>query len=143
MKLEIQCRNYGGGPKWIPAIVECCTGPLSYKTALGHGQTVKKHVDQIRNRSTGKMLETVLPTENEQYGDTSALPSADVVNAPAEKAMSALEKGQSLELTVGETKTKQPTNLRRSAREMFSGSLERLCSISQVCKGQSMPYNLY
>lgn len=66
------------------------------------------------------MLETVLPTEKEQDGDTSILLSMDVVNAPAEKEMSALEKGQSLELTVVEKEMNQPTNLRRSARERRS-----------------------
>lgn len=59
------------------------------------------------------------PTENDQDGDTSALSSADVVNAPAEER-SALENRQSLDLTVSETETKQPTNLRRSARERCS-----------------------
>lgn len=31
-------RNYSSGPKWISA--ESCTGPLLYKTAIGHGQVV-------------------------------------------------------------------------------------------------------
>ncbi|XP_026054203.1 uncharacterized protein K02A2.6-like [Carassius auratus] len=117
---SVYVRNYAGGPKWIPAVVEGCTGPLSYKTALGHGQTVKRHVDQIRNRSTDEMLEIILPAESEQDGDTSALPCADVVKTPADQEMSALEKEQSLELAVVEKEINQPTNLRRSARERRS-----------------------
>ncbi|KAI7797170.1 hypothetical protein IRJ41_014565, partial [Triplophysa rosa] len=35
---SVYVRNYNGGPKWIPAVVESCTGPLSYKTVLGQGQ---------------------------------------------------------------------------------------------------------
>ncbi len=85
-------RNYSGGLKCIPAVVERFTGPLSYKTTLAQGQTVKRHVDQIRARSTDERLETVLPTENEQDGGTSALSTADVTDAPADKEMSALRK---------------------------------------------------
>ncbi len=81
--------------------MKSCTGPLSYKTALAQGQTVKRHVDKIRARSTDKMLETVT-TENEQDRGTSALSSADVAVAPADKEMSALEKGRSQEVTAVE-----------------------------------------
>ncbi len=62
------------------------------------------------------MLETV-PTENEQDGSTSALSTADVADAPADKEMSALEKGRSQEVTTVEKESNQPTNPRRSARE--------------------------
>lgn len=37
---SVYVRNYSGGPQCIPAVVESCTGPLSYNTALWHGQTV-------------------------------------------------------------------------------------------------------
>ncbi|XP_039543047.1 uncharacterized protein K02A2.6-like [Pimephales promelas] len=121
---SVYVRNYGGGTKWIPAVVECCTGPLSYKTVLGHGLTVKRHVDQIRKRCTDEMLETALPTENEQDGDTSTLSSEDVANAPAdvtnasaEQERALLEGGPSIEVTVVEKETNQPIHLRRSARE--------------------------
>ncbi len=110
-------RNYSGGLKCIPAVVESFTGPLSYKTALAQGQTVKRHVDQIRARSTDERLETVLPTENEQDGGTSALSTADVTDAPADKEMSALEKVRSQEVNAVEKETNQLTKPRRSARE--------------------------
>ncbi len=112
--------NYSGGPKWIPVVVESCTGPLSYKTALAQGQTVKKHVDQIRARSTDEMLETVLPTENELDGGTSALSTADVADASADKEISALEKGRLQKLTAVEKETTKPTNPRKSAKERRS-----------------------
>ncbi|RXN14561.1 putative protein K02A2.6-like protein [Labeo rohita] len=121
---SVYVRNYSGGPKWIPAVVKSCTGPLSYKTALGQGQTVKRHVDQMRTRSTDEMFETVLPTEKEQDGGTTALSTADVVDARAGKEMSVLEKAQSQEVIVVEKPViageRQPTNPRRSAREKRS-----------------------
>ncbi|RXN33535.1 putative protein K02A2.6-like protein [Labeo rohita] len=121
---SVYVRNYSGGPKWIPAVVKSCTGPLSYKTALGQGQTVKRHVDQMRTRSTDEMFETVLPTEKEQDGGTTALSTADVVDAHAGKEMSVLEKAQSHEVIVVEKSEiaggTQPTKPRRSAREKRS-----------------------
>lgn len=44
---DVHMRNYGCGPKWIPALVETCTGPLSYTTVLENRKIVKRHVDQI------------------------------------------------------------------------------------------------
>lgn len=117
---SVYVRNYSGGPKWIPAVVESCTGPLSYKTTLGQGQTVKRHVDQVRARSTDEMLATVPPTGNKQDKCTPVVPTADVVVAPAEKELLALEKGRLQEVTAVEKETNQPTTPRRSARERRS-----------------------
>ncbi|KAI2648573.1 hypothetical protein H4Q32_018706 [Labeo rohita] len=134
---SVYVRNYSGGPIWIPAVVESCTGPLLYKTALGQGKTVKRHVDQIRTQSTDEMFETVLPTEKEQDGITTALSTADVVDAHAGKEMSVLEKAQSQEVIAVEKPViageAQPTNPRKVCqRETFSSSLQRLCCLKQV-----------
>ncbi|RXN21174.1 putative protein K02A2.6-like protein [Labeo rohita] len=132
---SVYVRNYSGGPKWIPAVVKSCTGPLSYKTALGQGQTMKRYVDQIRTRSTDEMFETVRLTEKEQDGGTTALSTADVVDAHAGKEMSVLEKAQSQEVIAVEKPViaggTQPTNPRRSAREKSSPARFRLCCLEQ------------
>lgn len=46
-------RNYSYGPKWIPAVIASSSGPVSYTVTLGNGQTVKRHVDQVRVGLTG------------------------------------------------------------------------------------------
>lgn len=40
--------NYSYGPKWIPAVVQSSLGPVTYTVSLGSGQTMKRHVDQVR-----------------------------------------------------------------------------------------------
>ncbi|KAJ8365056.1 hypothetical protein SKAU_G00138870 [Synaphobranchus kaupii] len=46
----VYARNYGIGPKWIPATVESPSGPVSYTVLLGNGQRMRRHVDQVRAR---------------------------------------------------------------------------------------------
>lgn len=46
----VYARNYGLGPKWVPATVESPTGPVSYTVVLGNGQHMRRHVDQVRAR---------------------------------------------------------------------------------------------
>ena len=41
-------RNYSYGPKWIPAVITSSSGPVSYTVTIGNGQTLKRHVDQVR-----------------------------------------------------------------------------------------------
>ncbi|KAI4890378.1 hypothetical protein NFI96_005277, partial [Prochilodus magdalenae] len=86
---KVLARNYGCGPKWIPAVVEDCTGPLSYSVVLGNGHSWKRHVDQLRGRISGdnqelmespvgipaSVQETVqvsVPTSSENCDDSSA-----------------------------------------------------------------------
>lgn len=125
---SVYVRNYSFGPKWIPAVVESCTGPVSYKTAIGQGQIVKRHVDQMQTRGADEMLEIFLPSENEQGVDASVLPKLDFAKAPVGKEMSAFEKEQPSELSVTENQqssevpvaekdTNVHTKLRRSGRE--------------------------
>lgn len=46
-------RNYSYRPKWIPAvIIVSSSGPVSYTVTIRSGQTMKRHVDQIRARLT-------------------------------------------------------------------------------------------
>ena len=46
----IMVRNYAAGPKWVPAVVEDQTGPVSYKCSLMDGREVKRHQDQVISR---------------------------------------------------------------------------------------------
>lgn len=93
-------RNYSGGPKWISAVVESCTRPLSYKTALGQEQTVKWYVDQIITHSSDEMLDTVPITVNVHEEKTSAVPNSDQVIVPEEQEMSISEKESVKEVPV-------------------------------------------
>lgn len=45
---NVLVRNYSYGPKWIPAVIQNPLGPVSYTVSLGSGQTMKRHVDQVR-----------------------------------------------------------------------------------------------
>ena len=46
----IAIRNYGNGPKWLPAHAEEQTGPVSYRCRLQDGTLVRRHQDQILRR---------------------------------------------------------------------------------------------
>ena len=47
------------GPKWTPAAITECTGPVSYKCELEDGRIIKRHQDQIHSRDSpaGEILE--------------------------------------------------------------------------------------
>lgn len=44
---SVLTQNFSLGPKWIPALIESVTGPVSYKVMLDDGRVVRRHVDQI------------------------------------------------------------------------------------------------
>ncbi|XP_032997764.1 uncharacterized protein K02A2.6-like [Lacerta agilis] len=96
----VYVRNYGFGPGWVPGTIERCTGPVSYEVRLEGGLVWKRHLDQIRPRSspdpvrpeepqgsatdaagdlaTGTSGETegVPPTETPQQCDPGPVPTA-------------------------------------------------------------------
>ncbi|XP_039520330.1 uncharacterized protein K02A2.6-like [Pimephales promelas] len=43
----VLARNYGGGPKWVPATVEDQTGPVSYKVKTAGDLSWRRHSDQL------------------------------------------------------------------------------------------------
>nr|XP_023659478.1 uncharacterized protein K02A2.6-like [Paramormyrops kingsleyae] len=47
---EVYIRNYSYGPKWVPAVIQDASGPVSYTVIIGSGQIMKRHVDQVRAR---------------------------------------------------------------------------------------------
>jgi hypothetical protein len=44
---NVTIRNYGQGPKWVPAIIEKQTGPVTYKCKTENGTTTLRHKEQI------------------------------------------------------------------------------------------------
>ena len=48
---SVMIRNYGLGPKWIPGTVERQTGPISYRCQTSDGRLVRRHQDQVIDRS--------------------------------------------------------------------------------------------
>ena len=55
---EVFVENYSGrGARWLPGVVVEVTGPLSYKVELGDQRIVRKHVDQMRSRKVGVILQ--------------------------------------------------------------------------------------
>ncbi|XP_031432706.1 uncharacterized protein K02A2.6-like [Clupea harengus] len=57
---DVYIRNYGHGPRWVPAVIEMNTGPVSYTVQTGDGRVMRRHVDQIRKRHAS-MTETSMP----------------------------------------------------------------------------------
>ena len=46
----VNVRNYLGDAKWIPGIILRKLGPLTYSVDVGGNRTVKRHIDQLRQR---------------------------------------------------------------------------------------------
>ncbi len=57
-------RNYSYGSQWVPAVVERCTGPLSYTVLTGTGQTWRRHVDQLRKKHTLTAPESIIAQDS-------------------------------------------------------------------------------
>ena len=68
---RVMIRNFGKyGAKWLPALVERQTGPISYECKLRDGKRVKRHQDQIQSRARSPspappldIIPTYLPRE--------------------------------------------------------------------------------
>ncbi|XP_033004085.1 uncharacterized protein LOC117046393, partial [Lacerta agilis] len=48
----VYVRNYGPGQGWVPGTIARCTGPVSYEVGLEGGLVWKRHLDQIRTRTS-------------------------------------------------------------------------------------------
>ena len=49
-------RNYFGANKWIPGTVTAIRGPLSYEVTLADGHVFRRHIDQLRQRTSETSL---------------------------------------------------------------------------------------
>ncbi|XP_056136247.1 uncharacterized protein K02A2.6-like [Lampris incognitus] len=122
---EVFIRNYSYGPKWIPAVVESLSGPVSYTVTVGSGQTMKWHVDQVQTKLTHTAPIEVtgrdpVPVVSTEGGSTGPLPTAsDVSEEPPTSELleppPASEVQKRLDLPV-------VTEVRRSGRERHSPS---------------------
>ncbi|XP_070378121.1 uncharacterized protein [Dermacentor albipictus] len=69
-------RNYGQGPPWVSAVISRATGPISYEVALPDGRVCRRHVDQLRRRSSipMRLAETVPEGQPEVQPSSSPSP---------------------------------------------------------------------
>ncbi|CAM4597728.1 unnamed protein product [Leuciscus chuanchicus] len=98
---DVYTRNYSHGPRWVPAVVEENTGPVSYTVQTGDGRVMRCHVDQIKKRHTIVTGETPMPERTEeptslQVSDTvlEALPADSAVTTSVRERMTASETAQ-------------------------------------------------
>ncbi|XP_062380634.1 uncharacterized protein K02A2.6-like [Sardina pilchardus] len=117
----VYTRNYGLGPKWVPATVESPTGPVSYTVILGNGQRMRRHVDQVRARhpeSSSSLDKQTEPPEacsrEDEPGTSMHQPNAEP-QPPDEQGDQQSAVPERLDLPVN-----PPAELRRSARERVS-----------------------
>ena len=47
--------------KWVPGLIEECSGPLSYTVKLQDGKIIRRHVDHLRDRATFTPTECTYP----------------------------------------------------------------------------------
>ena len=47
---KVYFHNYSRGPRWLPGVVEKCSGPVSLIIKSADGQSIRRHIDQIRKR---------------------------------------------------------------------------------------------
>ena len=80
----------GSGPRWVPGVILAVTGPLSYLIKLANGNTVRRHVDSVKERITETNKENIGPCSTSE-GDWPGLKSTqeqDVVVEPPTAEMS-------------------------------------------------------
>ena len=51
---KVYVKNFGGGPTWLPGVVQDRTGPVSYRVQMEDGREIRRHVDHLRNRQEGE-----------------------------------------------------------------------------------------
>ena len=84
-------KDFPSGRTWIPGTVSAVKGPLSYCVELSDGRVFRRHVDHIRNRTSGMEvdksskdndLEIPTPT-HETESNVEDDPAATAETAPA------------------------------------------------------------
>ena len=58
VKDNVMVRNYSRGDKWIPAVITEKTGPVSYRCETGNGIKIKRHQDQMIERTVSEVNES-------------------------------------------------------------------------------------
>ncbi|XP_063049093.1 uncharacterized protein K02A2.6-like [Engraulis encrasicolus] len=123
---DVYVRNYSHGPKWIPAVVDENTGPVSYTVQTGDGRVMRRHVDQIRKRHASST--DMSSPEERGEPDSMQLPAPAVEFVPADPVVPTSVGGEVTEQPaesaqvpppaehLPETGVQQTPVLRRSAR---------------------------
>lgn len=93
--------NFGSGPAWVPGEITEKTGPVSFKVTLGHGQVVRRHIDQVRGRSSASLAMTP-----EVLSDTS--PEVNFVEPPLQEEPEVPVSADSTENPAAEATVEQP-----------------------------------
>ncbi|XP_016335635.1 uncharacterized protein K02A2.6-like [Sinocyclocheilus anshuiensis] len=119
---DVLVRNYSYGPKWIPAVIVNSSGPVSYTVAVGSGQILKRHVDQIRIRHTETFQDSTqvtMPSDGSSqlpeipcFTETETVPEVDIPSQDTTTVV-AKEKLHSPD----KLETPAVPRLRRSSRE--------------------------
>ena len=68
-KFSVFVRNYVRGPLWLPGQVLEFINDKLYLIMLTHGRRVRKHIDQIRRRSTDSKEQVNFPVEGKDAID--------------------------------------------------------------------------
>ena len=78
---SVAVRNYATGNKWLPAVINKKTGPLSYRCDLPDGRIFKRHQDQLIliKEASNPVSENVQISDGSQSKKVST-PSADSTN---------------------------------------------------------------
>ena len=61
----VMARNFRSGPDWVPAVVAAKLGPLSYLVETDGKQLWRRHVDQLKSRSTSPVSLPQSDSENQ------------------------------------------------------------------------------
>ena len=48
MEEKVYFHNYSRSPRWLPRVIEKCSGPVSLIIKSADGQSIRRHIDQIR-----------------------------------------------------------------------------------------------
>ncbi|RXN38335.1 putative protein K02A2.6-like protein [Labeo rohita] len=114
---NVYTKNFSSGPTCISGTVQKRTGPLSYTIALGSGQVVRRHIDQVRNSQVVSPAGTAVGLES-SLQDVTELPLTESVSpAPSGDCVGQPTSETTTEVTVSETlKAEEQPELRRSMR---------------------------
>ncbi|XP_057674326.1 uncharacterized protein K02A2.6-like [Corythoichthys intestinalis] len=104
-------RNYSSGPTWIPGAVTKKTGPVSFQVTLGNGQVVRRHIDQVRGRSSITSATAPVSPERSHEDDPEETTLPELLIPEDDTAVTATSTAQEAAVMADE----QPT-LRRSQR---------------------------
>lgn len=74
----VYARNYGIGPKWVPAEIQEATGPVSYRTLTTDGEVLRRHVDQVRQRHEMETNDTNITVNNPDVEPERVIPNSTV-----------------------------------------------------------------